>query len=45
MAFELLPLEGVPTYILYDRTGVSVWAGHSVAELEDQVAVLLAKGK
>jgi thiol-disulfide isomerase/thioredoxin len=43
MAVEALEIDAWPTYIIYDRSGVSVWAGHSVDELEDAVVALLAK--
>ena len=42
--FELMSIPGTPTYILYDRTGRSVWAGHSLDGLEDAaIAALAAK--
>jgi thiol-disulfide isomerase/thioredoxin len=43
MAVEGLGIEIWPTYIVYDRGGVSVWSGQSLAEMEDQVVALLAK--
>ena len=34
-------LEMYPTLILFDKSGVSVWTGHSVAELDNQLEALL----
>ena len=42
MAFEVLGVSGIPMYILYDRTGRSVWGGHSLYGLEDAVVKALA---
>jgi thiol-disulfide isomerase/thioredoxin len=42
MAFEVLSISGIPTYILYDRAGNSVWGGHSLYGLEDAVVKALA---
>ncbi len=43
LAYEILDVYGTPTFLLYDRTGRSVWGGHSMDGLEDAVAALLAK--
>jgi thiol-disulfide isomerase/thioredoxin len=43
MAYEVLGIYGTPTYLLYDRSGRSVWGGHSLDGLEDAVTALLAK--
>jgi thiol-disulfide isomerase/thioredoxin len=43
MAYDLLGINGTPTYLLYDQSGRSVWGGHSLDGLEDAVAALLAK--
>jgi len=42
MAYEILGITGTPTYLLYDRSGRSVWGGHSLDGLEDAVTALLA---
>ncbi|MCA9241017.1 MAG: TlpA family protein disulfide reductase [Planctomycetales bacterium] len=38
---DLLGVEMYPTLILFDKSGVSVWTGHSVAELDNQLEALL----
>jgi thiol-disulfide isomerase/thioredoxin len=43
MAYEVLGVYGTPTYYLFDRSGRSVWGGHSLLGLENAVASLLAK--
>ncbi len=43
MAYEVTGIDAFPTYVLYDRTGVSVWSGASIDELEDAVVALLAR--
>ncbi|MEX0643437.1 MAG: TlpA disulfide reductase family protein, partial [Pirellulales bacterium] len=42
LAFEVTGIEGVPTYVLYDRTGKAVWSGASIDELERATVELLA---
>jgi thiol-disulfide isomerase/thioredoxin len=41
--FEMTSIEATPTYILYDRTGRSVWASHSLRDAQDAVIAALAK--
>lgn len=41
--FELTGIRATPTYVLYDRTGRSVWAGHSLDEVEDELIKALAR--
>jgi thiol-disulfide isomerase/thioredoxin len=41
--FELMGVFATPTYVLYDKTGRSVWAGHSLDGVEDAVIGALAK--
>jgi thiol-disulfide isomerase/thioredoxin len=41
--FEMMGIEGTPTYVLYDRTGRSVWGGHSLHGLEEAAVAALAK--
>ena len=43
VAFNALGIQGIPTYVLYDRTGRSVWGGHSLRGLEDATVAALAK--
>jgi thiol-disulfide isomerase/thioredoxin len=43
LAYEVLNIYGTPTYLLYDRSGRSVWGGHSLYGLEDAVTEVLAK--
>jgi thiol-disulfide isomerase/thioredoxin len=40
--YELMGIEGTPTYILFDRTGRSVWGGHTLDGLEDAAIAALA---
>jgi len=42
-AFEMMSIELTPTYVLYDRTGRSVWGGHSLDGLDETVVAELAK--
>ena len=42
--FELMGVHATPTYVLYDRTGRSVWAGHSLDGAEDAAIKALAVG-
>ena len=41
--FELLGIAGTPTYVLYNRSGRSVWGGHSLDGLDDAAVAALAK--
>jgi thiol-disulfide isomerase/thioredoxin len=41
--FQLTGIEATPTYILYDRTGHSVWASHSLYDAENAIIAALAK--
>jgi thiol-disulfide isomerase/thioredoxin len=41
--FELMGIRGTPTYVLYDRTGRSVWGGHTLDGLDDAAVAALAK--
>jgi thiol-disulfide isomerase/thioredoxin len=43
LAYNALAIPGTPTYILYDRTGRSVWGGHSLDGLEDATVAALAR--
>ena len=43
MPLEILNIEGFPTLILFDKTGRSVWKGHSLDGLEDAAVAALAK--
>jgi hypothetical protein len=41
--FERTGVRATPTYVLFDRTGRSVWAGHWLDDLEEAVVGALAK--
>ena len=43
LAFDSLAVRAIPTYVLYDRTGRSVWGGHSLNGLEDATVAALAR--
>jgi hypothetical protein len=43
MAIDAMGITGLPTLVLYDRTGKSVWSGHSHDGLEEAVVAALAK--
>jgi thiol-disulfide isomerase/thioredoxin len=41
--FERTGVHATPTYVVFDRTGRSVWAGHWLDDAEDAVVSALAK--
>jgi hypothetical protein len=41
--FETMAIEHTPTYVLYDRSGRSIWGGHSLYGLDDVLIAELAK--
>jgi thiol-disulfide isomerase/thioredoxin len=41
--FDLLDIRYTPTYILFDRSGRSVWGGHTLNGLEEAAIEALAK--
>jgi thiol-disulfide isomerase/thioredoxin len=41
--FETFGIQFTPTYVLFDRGGRSVWAGHSLDGAEDAIVAALAK--
>ena len=43
LVFDMMGVSGIPTYILYDRTGTSVWGGHSLDGVEEAAIAALAK--
>lgn len=46
LAYDALDIYATPTYVLYDRSGRSIWGGHSLAEVEEVlVGALAEKGK
>lgn len=45
LPFEMMGIEGIPTYLLFDRTGTSVWGGHSLYGIEEVLLPLLAEKK
>jgi hypothetical protein len=38
----MMEIRGIPMYILYDRSGVSVWGGHSLDGLDEATIAALA---
>jgi thiol-disulfide isomerase/thioredoxin len=42
-SFDAAGIKYTPTYVLFDRTGRSVWAGNSLEGVEDAVVAALAK--
>lgn len=40
---QKMNVDVIPTYVLYDRTGTSVWGGHSLDGIEEYVTKELAK--
>jgi hypothetical protein len=42
-SFEAMGIQYTPTYVLYDRTGRSVWSGGSLSGAEEAVVKALAK--
>jgi thiol-disulfide isomerase/thioredoxin len=42
-AFQAMDIYGMPTYVLFDRAGRSVWGGHSLQGLEEATIAALAK--
>jgi thiol-disulfide isomerase/thioredoxin len=42
-AFSSMGIYAVPTYVVYDRTGRSVWGGHSLDGAEEAIVAALAK--
>lgn len=45
LPFQMLGIEGIPTYMLFDRSGTSVWGSHSLDGIEDVLLPLLAEKK
>ena len=43
LTFQMMGIHGIPTYVLYDRSGTSVWGGHSLAGLEEAAIEALAR--
>ena len=43
LSFEAMGIQYTPTYVLFDRTGRSVWAGSSLDGAEEAVVKALAK--
>jgi thiol-disulfide isomerase/thioredoxin len=43
LAFEVTGISGIPTYLLFDRSGRSVWGGHSLRGIEDEAVKALAE--
>lgn len=45
LPFQMLGVEGIPTYMLFDRSGTSIWGGHSLDGIEQVLLPLLAEKK
>ena len=45
MTMELVGIRGIPTYMLFDRTGTCVWGGHSLDGVEQAAIEAIAKNK
>lgn len=45
LPFQMLGINGIPTYMLFDRSGTSVWASHSLDGIEQVLLPLLAEKK
>ena len=43
LTFRMMDVEAIPTYILYDRSGTSVWGGHSLSGIDEAIVAALAK--
>lgn len=43
LPFQMMGIEGIPTYVLFDRTGTSVWGSHSLDGIEEVLLPLLAE--
>lgn len=43
LAYAALEIRGTPTYVLYDRSGRSVWSSHRLDGLEDATVAALAR--
>jgi len=42
MTMQMMGIHAIPTYMLYDRTGVCVWGGHSLDGIEEAAVKALA---
>jgi thiol-disulfide isomerase/thioredoxin len=43
LTMQMVGIEGIPTYMLFDRSGTCVWGGHSLAGVEAATIEALAK--
>ena len=43
LAYDALDIYATPTYVLYDRSGRSIWGGHSLADVEEVLRGALAE--
>ena len=43
--FQMMGIEAIPRYMLYDRSGTCVWGGHSLDGIEQAAVAALAKTK
>jgi len=45
MPFAVMGVDALPTLVLFDKSGKSVWAGHSFSGLDDAAIAALAEEK
>ncbi len=43
MTFQMVGIEGIPTYMLFDRSGTCVWGGHSLDGIESAAVAALGE--
>lgn len=43
LTYRMMEIVSIPTYVLYDRSGVSVWGGHTLDGLEEAAVAALAE--
>lgn len=43
LPYQVMDIRGTPTYYLFDRSGRSVWGGHSLDGFEDALVAALAR--
>ncbi len=43
LTFQMMGVEAIPMYMLYDRSGTSIWGGHSLDGIEAALVPELAK--
>lgn len=43
LTYRMMGIVSIPTYVLYDRSGVSVWGGHTLDGVEEAAVAALAE--